>query len=124
MCSHENNKNIYKQSSAMKYGCHFENDEEEKKMYESDYNVVDHDDSDETELEETEEEEEEKKEDLKDIKYAGSKEDREWIASTNTIKIENEQRIYERLISKMGVFRWQGSQLSVYIIYQSLTNTF
>ena len=100
----------------MRYGCHFENgeeeEEEEKEMNESDNNVVDHDDNKQSE--------EEKKEDsnqLKELKYAGSKEDGEWIASTNTIRIENEQRIYERLISKMGVFRWQGSQLSMIMIH-------
>ena len=58
----------------------------------------------------------EKPSDTPDEKNVDAKDDpdvdKKWIESTNKIKIENEQKIYEKLIANMGVFRWQGSQLS------------
>lgn len=42
--------------------------------------------------------------------YAGTAQDIEWMEHTNHIDIKLEQKIYDKLLEKMGHFKWQSSQ--------------
>eukprot|EP01084_Bolivina_argentea_P109345 195452_1 len=104
--------------SDVQYGCHFDEVasyqktvDKQKKNALIDVNEL----VEEIKSEELESEIMEEKHQLKtpNVKYIGRNEDKKWIESIerlhNPYQKHNQKNIYERLVKKMGVYRWQGT---------------
>ena len=63
----------------------------------------------EEEKDKNEEKEEEENYRIKSEKYLGAQEDKEWMDNIRNIAFTEEQKIYSKLVEKMGVFKWQSS---------------
>ena len=60
---------------------------------------------------------------IKSNKYLGAKEDKEWMDNIRDIPLSQEQKIYNKLVEKMGVFKWQSSHGMLLLLLSTNTRS-